>query len=37
MSRLPVAATACVLAAAAVYGIVMGTLDAVGRRLWTPR
>ena len=37
MRRLPVAATACVFAAAVVYGIVMGSLDAVGRRLWTPR
>ena len=37
MSRLPVATTAVVLAAAAVYGIVLGTLDAAGKWLFTPR
>ena len=37
MSRLPVAATALILAAAAVYGLILGSLDALGRKLWTPR
>ena len=37
MRRLPVAATTLMLAAAAVYGIVLGTLDAAGKWLFTPR
>ena len=37
MPRPPVAATALILAAAAIYGIVMGTLDAAGKWLFTPR
>ena len=35
--HLAVAGTALALTAAAAYGLAMGALDALGRRLFTPR